>query len=37
VVAAVERDLGPVDICVNNAGIIYTMGQLKDTRVETGS
>ena len=29
-VAAVERDLGPVDICVNNAGIIYTMGQLKD-------
>src|SRR5439155_7209878 len=26
--------LGPVDICVNNAGIIYTMGQLKDTRVE---
>jgi len=34
VVAAVERDLGPVDICVNNAGIIYTMGQLKDTRVE---
>src|SRR5207245_10385165 len=34
VVAAVERDLGPVDICVNHAGIIYTMGQLKDTRVE---
>ncbi len=34
VVAAVERDLGPVDICVNNAGIIYTMGQLKDTRLE---
>ncbi len=29
-VAAVEQDLGPVDICVNNAGIIYTMGQLKD-------
>ncbi len=29
-VAAIERDLGPVDICVNNAGIIYTMGQLKD-------
>src|SRR6059036_3935118 len=34
VVAAVERDLGPVDICVNNAGIIYTVAQLKDTRVE---
>jgi 3-oxoacyl-[acyl-carrier protein] reductase len=30
VVAAVERDLGPVDICVNNAGIIFTMAQLKD-------
>jgi 3-oxoacyl-[acyl-carrier protein] reductase len=30
-VAAVERDLGPVDICVNNAGIIYTVAQLKDT------
>ena len=25
-----EADLGPVDICVNNAGWIYTMGQLKD-------
>ena len=34
VVTAVERDLGPVAICVNNAGIIYTMGQLKDTRLE---
>jgi NAD(P)-dependent dehydrogenase (short-subunit alcohol dehydrogenase family) len=34
VVAAVERDLGPVDICVNNAGIIYTVAQLKDTREE---
>ena len=34
VVAAVERDLGPVDICVNNAGIIYTVAQLKDTRPE---
>ncbi len=33
-VAAVERDLGPVDICVNNAGIIYTLAQLKDTRPE---
>jgi NAD(P)-dependent dehydrogenase (short-subunit alcohol dehydrogenase family) len=34
VVAAVERDLGAVDICVNNAGIIYTLGQLKDLRDE---
>jgi NAD(P)-dependent dehydrogenase (short-subunit alcohol dehydrogenase family) len=34
VVAAVERDLGPVAICVNNAGLIYTLGQLKDTRPE---
>src|ERR1700675_3934812 len=25
-----EAHLAPVDICVNNAGIIYTMGQLKD-------
>ena len=23
-------EVGPVDICVNNAGIIYTLGQLKD-------
>ena len=30
VVAAIGRDLGPVDICVNNAGIIFTMAQLKD-------
>jgi NAD(P)-dependent dehydrogenase (short-subunit alcohol dehydrogenase family) len=29
-VSAVERELGPVDICVNNAGLIYTVGQLKD-------
>jgi 3-oxoacyl-[acyl-carrier protein] reductase len=34
VVAAVERDLGAVDICVNNAGIIYTVAQLGDTREE---
>lgn len=34
VVASVERDLGPVSICVNNAGIIYTVAQLKDTRLE---
>src|SRR5438094_93400 len=33
-VAAMERDLGPVDICVNNAGLIYTVGQLKDMRDE---
>lgn len=33
-IAAVERDLGPVDICVNNAGFVYTMGQLKDMRDE---
>jgi 3-oxoacyl-[acyl-carrier protein] reductase len=33
-VAAIERDLGPVDICVNNAGMIYTVGQLKDLRDE---
>jgi NAD(P)-dependent dehydrogenase (short-subunit alcohol dehydrogenase family) len=26
-----ESEVGPVDICVNNAGWIYTMGQLKDT------
>jgi NAD(P)-dependent dehydrogenase (short-subunit alcohol dehydrogenase family) len=31
VVVRIERELGPVDICVNNAGWIYTMGQLKDT------
>jgi NAD(P)-dependent dehydrogenase (short-subunit alcohol dehydrogenase family) len=29
-VRQVEAELGPVDICVNNAGWIYTMGQLKD-------
>lgn len=34
VVEAVEADLGPVAICINNAGIIYTVGQLKDTREE---
>ena len=33
-VASIERDLGPVDICVNNAGLIYTVGQLKDMRDE---
>jgi NAD(P)-dependent dehydrogenase (short-subunit alcohol dehydrogenase family) len=34
VVGRIERDLGPVDICVNNAGVIYTVAQLKDTREE---
>jgi 3-oxoacyl-[acyl-carrier protein] reductase len=34
VVARIEHDLGPVDICVNNAGMIYTVGQLKDMRDE---
>lgn len=33
-VGRIERDLGPVDICVNNAGMIYTVGQLKDMRDE---
>jgi 3-oxoacyl-[acyl-carrier protein] reductase len=30
VVAKAQSEVGPVDICVNNAGIIYTLGQLKD-------
>jgi 3-oxoacyl-[acyl-carrier protein] reductase len=30
VIRRAEREVGPVDICVNNAGWIYTMGQLKD-------
>jgi len=34
VVGRIERDLGAVDICVNNAGMIYTVGQLKDMRDE---
>jgi NAD(P)-dependent dehydrogenase (short-subunit alcohol dehydrogenase family) len=25
-----QSEVGPVDICVNNAGFIYTLGQLKD-------
>src|SRR4030065_269113 len=28
------RARGPGDICVNNAGMIYTVGQLKDLRDE---
>jgi NAD(P)-dependent dehydrogenase (short-subunit alcohol dehydrogenase family) len=31
VIKRAEQEVGPVDICVNNAGWIYTMGQLKDT------
>jgi len=31
VLGRAEREMGPIDICVNNAGWIYTMGQLKDT------
>jgi len=30
VVQKAQSEVGPVDICVNNAGIIYTLGQLKD-------
>jgi 3-oxoacyl-[acyl-carrier protein] reductase len=30
VIAKAQSEVGPVDICVNNAGIIYTLGQLKD-------
>jgi NAD(P)-dependent dehydrogenase (short-subunit alcohol dehydrogenase family) len=33
-VAGVEQDLGAVDICVNNAGFIYTVAQLKDMKDE---
>src|SRR5258705_2793564 len=34
VVSRIGRDLGPVDICVNNAGLIYTVAQLKDMKDE---
>jgi NAD(P)-dependent dehydrogenase (short-subunit alcohol dehydrogenase family) len=30
IVGKAQSEVGPVDICVNNAGIIYTLGQLKD-------
>ena len=30
VIDTAQSEVGPVDICVNNAGIIYTLGQLKD-------
>jgi 3-oxoacyl-[acyl-carrier protein] reductase len=30
VITRAQSEVGPVDICVNNAGIIYTLGQLKD-------
>jgi NAD(P)-dependent dehydrogenase (short-subunit alcohol dehydrogenase family) len=33
-VSRIEGDLGPVDVCVNNAGFIYTVAQLKDMRDE---
>src|SRR5206468_11893715 len=33
-VARIERDLGAVDILVNTAGMIYTVGQPKDMRDE---
>ncbi|MBI4587734.1 MAG: 3-oxoacyl-ACP reductase FabG [Candidatus Rokubacteria bacterium] len=32
VTAQVEKDLGPVDICVNNASIVFTLAQLKDMK-----
>jgi len=34
VIGRVELEIGPVDICVNNAGWIYTVGQLKDMKDE---
>ncbi len=32
VIAQVEKDLGPVDILVNNASIVFTVAQLKDMK-----
>jgi 3-oxoacyl-[acyl-carrier protein] reductase len=34
VIRKAESEVGPVDICVNNAGWIYTLGQLKDMKDE---
>ncbi|PYO29308.1 MAG: short-chain dehydrogenase, partial [Candidatus Rokuibacteriota bacterium] len=34
VIRQAEREVGPVDICVNNAGWIYTVAQLKDMKDE---
>jgi 3-oxoacyl-[acyl-carrier protein] reductase len=34
VIRRAEGEVGPVDICVNNAGWIYTLGQLKDMNDE---
>ncbi len=33
-VAQVEKDLGPVDILINNAAIVFTLAQLKDMKDE---
>jgi 3-oxoacyl-[acyl-carrier protein] reductase len=32
IIRRAESEVGPVDICVNNAGWIYTLGQLKDMK-----
>ncbi len=32
VMAEVQKELGPVDICVNNASIVFTVAQLKDMK-----
>ena len=32
VIAQVQKELGPVDICVNNASIVFTVAQLKDMK-----
>lgn len=34
VIRRAEADVGPVDICVNNAGWVYTVAQLKDMKDE---
>jgi 3-oxoacyl-[acyl-carrier protein] reductase len=34
VIRRAESEVGPVDICVNNAGFVYTLGQLKDMQDE---